>query len=96
MCTHSQDVTVPLHKVSQLIEQPATAQRVQAAPWGAPLEGDLCGLHRLVYVGLKTRVSVSSFAVTAFWENSAQLSLTENSRDLSLSHKQRKGVGGNQ
>lgn len=34
------------------MQQPATAQGVQAAPGRAPLEGGVCGLHGLVHVGL--------------------------------------------
>lgn len=52
-CTHRQDGAVSLHEVSQLLQQVATAQRIQPAPWGAPLEGSLGCLHGLIHVRLR-------------------------------------------
>lgn len=55
--THRQDGAVPLHQVRQLLQQPAAARGVQPAPRRAPLEGGLCGLHRLVHVRLQGRTT---------------------------------------
>lgn len=52
-CTYSQDRTVPFYKVSQLMQQLASAQCIQPAPRGSPLEGSLSGLHSLVHIGLQ-------------------------------------------
>lgn len=51
-CTHCQDGTIPFQEISQLVQQLASPQGIQLAPWGVPLEGSLCGLHSLVHVGL--------------------------------------------
>lgn len=73
VCTHSQDGAVPLHEVSQLVQQPASAQGIQPAPRRAPQEGGLSGLHGFVHVGLSgqnNRESVSPFDETAVWDSS--------------------------
>jgi hypothetical protein len=73
-CTHSQDSTIPLQEVSQLVQQPSTAQGIQPTPWRPPLEGSLGSLHSLVYIGLSDqndRESVSPLGI-AVWSHRGQ------------------------